>query len=1140
MSIDSTCGCCEGIGPVTPRRIHNRADQRAINTRIGTHPDFFATMIARLTSHALPGGTRPLQRLTTRDLTDPSIALLDAWAVVSDVLTFYQERIANEGYLGTATERRSVLELGRLVGYRLRPGVAASVYLAFTLEEGYEVTIPAGTLARSLPESGENAEPFETSHELAARDRWGTLRPRLSQPQALFPISGFEGVRTVYLEGRATGLEAGQIILATGPGHRVPYEVRALEVDTEANRTRVEYADKEVLYVPNTPEIIVRGQTNPLEQLGDVLTALRRPPSDQPPSRFQLGRDPARVYGVSADLGPQILAELTPGIRQPLFSAYSNAPVTGGTSDERLGIDAFRVSATPFGATAPLDFIYLGDGEVQRREWPLAEMRSNFSVEARVAPGGPSVLAAAFQQAIDLDAGQAAPISLVIRIWDPMINLPEISVNLSGLDDVGAVSSGRIQALDMDVQGVPVRIEALYFGPLDAASGFRLRNVRVTWDAASGPPVGGRSITISATTIGVADIPVTGAAAVPNTGLTVDIDGVSNLVFAGQPPLQVEVSSDSRATIAMSATGATLSVQRQNTGFAGTPTAANILALDAEYTGIVPGGLLLIDYPASGSRIFEVIAARSAARSDYGISQTVTYVLLDAAWLTGREGSLADVRGLAIWAENASLPLAEAPMVSDVAEEGIQLDGLYESMEAGRWLAVTGERTDILTSDGQIVTGVDTTELAMIAGVAHRPARITTPAGDEIDLPGDTLHTWLTLAEPLAYRYKRNTVTLNANVVLASHGETVSETIGSGDSAARLQTFALAHGPLTHVSAPVPEGVASTLSVRVNDIRWQETETLLSLDGDTRGYQTRTDNDGKTYATFGDGLRGARLPSGAENVRTTYRVGIGAAGNVAAGQISTLGAKPLGVQEVFNPRPASGGADRENRDQARKRVPLATRALDRLVSVEDYTDFSVLYAGIDKAHAMRLSDGGRDVVHVTLAGADDAPIDPQSALYRNLRTALSDFGDPAVPVVLAPREASFLFLSARVAVHPDHLWESVEPLLRAALIARFGFAARDLGQPVQLSDVVATMQAVSGVSYVDIDLLEAVGERDAETPEMLAERLAGFAARSPSALPRPRVRADLARRLKGSISAAQLIFLNTNLPDTLILTEVTT
>jgi len=50
---------------------------------------------------------------------------LDGWATVADVLTFYQERIANESYLRTAIERRSLLELARKIGYELRPGIAA-------------------------------------------------------------------------------------------------------------------------------------------------------------------------------------------------------------------------------------------------------------------------------------------------------------------------------------------------------------------------------------------------------------------------------------------------------------------------------------------------------------------------------------------------------------------------------------------------------------------------------------------------------------------------------------------------------------------------------------------------------------------------------------------------------------------------------------------------------------------------------------------------------------------------------------------------------------------------------------------------------------------------------------------------------
>ena len=76
-----------------------------------------------------------LRQLRTRDNDDFTIALLDAWAVTSDVLTFYQERIANESYLRTATERLSILEQSRLLGYQLAPGLAASTYLAFTMED---------------------------------------------------------------------------------------------------------------------------------------------------------------------------------------------------------------------------------------------------------------------------------------------------------------------------------------------------------------------------------------------------------------------------------------------------------------------------------------------------------------------------------------------------------------------------------------------------------------------------------------------------------------------------------------------------------------------------------------------------------------------------------------------------------------------------------------------------------------------------------------------------------------------------------------------------------------------------------------------------------------------------------------------
>src|SRR5262245_19567595 len=100
------CGCNSSMEGIT-----NRPGLIALSYRVGTHSTFLQSMLAKLSSSERPS----LAALKTRDVSDPAIAFLDGWATVADVLTFYQERLANEGYLRTATERLSVLELARLV-----------------------------------------------------------------------------------------------------------------------------------------------------------------------------------------------------------------------------------------------------------------------------------------------------------------------------------------------------------------------------------------------------------------------------------------------------------------------------------------------------------------------------------------------------------------------------------------------------------------------------------------------------------------------------------------------------------------------------------------------------------------------------------------------------------------------------------------------------------------------------------------------------------------------------------------------------------------------------------------------------------------------------------------------------------------
>ncbi len=199
--------CCEGIEDATPVVIDNRAGLSALAYRVGTHSRFKETMLARLSSKDF----KTLKFLNTREDDDFSIALLDSWAMVADILTFYQERLANESYLRTAVERLSLVELARLLDYQIRPGVAADTNLVFTLQTAVGapqiVTIGEGVKVQSIPAPGQQAQTFETVEAITARPFWNALQPRLGQRQTFDSANP-----TIYFAGAATNLKPGDAV----------------------------------------------------------------------------------------------------------------------------------------------------------------------------------------------------------------------------------------------------------------------------------------------------------------------------------------------------------------------------------------------------------------------------------------------------------------------------------------------------------------------------------------------------------------------------------------------------------------------------------------------------------------------------------------------------------------------------------------------------------------------------------------------------------------------------------------------------------------------------------------------------------------------------------------------------------------
>lgn len=240
------CGCGAGA-PATPERVLNAPGLTAVDYRVARHGSAKAAILRGMSDHELPA----LAGLGARDDADLTVALADGFAAMVDVLTFYTERYVQEHYLRTATERLSVVELSRLIGYRPGPGVAADAWLAFTVDEPVTVPhvppepvrVPVGTQVQSVPGQEEAPVTFETVTEIIATAGGNALAPvSTSWPTSL------SGRTFVHLAGVGHRVQRGDVLLVVGP-QRIASSTSAewaaptvaeVSEDPVAGRTRVD------------------------------------------------------------------------------------------------------------------------------------------------------------------------------------------------------------------------------------------------------------------------------------------------------------------------------------------------------------------------------------------------------------------------------------------------------------------------------------------------------------------------------------------------------------------------------------------------------------------------------------------------------------------------------------------------------------------------------------------------------------------------------------------------------------------------------------------------------------------------------------------------------------------------------------
>ncbi|MGH3612870.1 MAG: putative baseplate assembly protein [Pseudonocardia sp.] len=359
------------------------------------------------------------------------------------------------------------------------------------------------------------------------------------------------------------------------------------------------------------------------------------------------------------------------------------------------------------------------------------------------------------------------------------------------------------------------------------------------------------------------------------------------------------------------------------------------------------------------------------------------------------------------------------------------------------------------------------------------------------------------------------------NTVVAVQAVTVSEELlgsGTGDPG---QT-------LTTAQAPVLAG--HRLDVREGD-RWTPWTAVTDFHGAGPDDPHHTLDPRTGDVRVGDGRFGRVLPPGAANVRITYRTGGGAAGNRAAGTITTLASAVPYVDAVTNHEPAQGGYGGEPLERLRARGPQALRHGDRAVTAQDVEDiafsaapevarvravlpedFDPLNLWLDPGAVPSAdhtgTDAGRFGVIVVPDGSAARPA-PSLALLRHVEAHLRARCPVTAEVWVAGPEWVRVRVVATVVATAADVADELREQVRAALDRHLHplTGGRDgtgwaFGRKPHRSELLAVVEGLAGADHVralDVELTPESEELGARLQAVLASTMADTAAQPPAA-----------------------------------------
>ncbi len=242
---------------------------------------------------------------------------------------------------------------------------------------------------------------------------------------------------------------------------------------------------------------------------------------------------------------------------------------------------------------------------------------------------------------------------------------------------------------------------------------------------------------------------------------------------------------------------------------------------------------------------------------------------------------------------------------------------------------------------------------------------------------------------------------------------------------------------------------------------------------------------------------GAVPPKGAELRLRRYLTGGGARGNVSARELTVLRSPIANVASVLNRRPASGGVDGEDIENAKLRGPITLRTGDRAVTPEDYEQLAreaaPELARVECIPATATAENPKpaDDDHASVARVLVIPkvesdrgeirfeqLVPEVDLINRIKAYLDQRRVIGVRILVTPPEYRCITIQAKLLSRPEFDRKEIQRRALEALYRAFSpiSGGRDrngweFGRDVLEGDVYTVLQSVRGVDRVEDCLL---------------------------------------------------------------------